>query len=117
VDEPENAEFSLTASEALTVLAVGVAVACTAYGVGRVRRFVNRLDPTSEFRHRLKAARADYREERDAWLHIGLFGPTVKRLRGASAAYDSGRREVGEATHALRHLMRELRAIQDAGKP
>ena len=106
----------MTASEALTVLVVGLAVACTAYGVGRARRFVNRLDPTSEFRHRIKAARADYAEERDAWLHIGLFGPTVKRLRGARSAYGSRREQMGEASRAYGGLMRELRAIQDAGR-
>jgi len=116
VEEPELPQFSLTASEALTVLVVGLAVGCTAYGVGRARRFLNRLDPTSEFRHRVKAARADYAEEREAWLHIGLFGPTVKRLRGTRQAIGSGRDQMGDASHAFRGLMSELRAIQNAGR-
>jgi len=117
VDEHEEGigeELSFTPTELATVLVVGVAVACTAYCLGRVRRGWNRIDPTSEFRHRIRDARATYKDEHDAWMAIGLFAPTAKRFRGVSTAYSASNREFGEAVRAFGHLRENIRSMGDA---
>lgn len=113
MDEPRDETFSLTASEAATVLVVGVAVAGTAYCVARTRRFLRRIDPTSEFRGRLRAARADYREEVDAWRGLGLFAPTLKRLRSARASYGEAQSQIGQAGREFGILLRNIRAVRE----
>jgi len=113
--EPEDVELSITATEALTVLVVGLSVACTAYGVGRVRRFLKRLDPTSDFRDRIRTARDEYTLVREAWLHLGLFGPTVKRVSTTRTRYRGRRAAVGEVTRTMRGAMREVRSIGGSG--
>ena len=114
--EPEDVDLSISATEALTVLVVGIAVACTAYGVGRARRFLNRLDPTSDFRHRIRDAREEYKEEREAWLHIGLFGPTVTRVGKARARYSARRESIGEVSRNLRGAMSEISSMRAGGR-
>jgi len=110
--EPDDIDLSVTATEALTVLVVGVAVACTAYAVGRARRFLNRLDPTSDFRHRMRDARTEYKEVREAWLHIGLFGPMATRVTKTRASYTARREAFGEISHNLRGAMSEISSMR-----
>ena len=112
-EEVEQAaeELSFTPTELATVLVVGVAVACTAYCVGRVRRAWNRVDPTSEFRHRIRDARAAYKDEHDAWMAIGLFAPTARRFRRVSTTYADANKEFGEALRAFGHLRESVRSV------
>ena len=104
VEEPQDQPFSVTAMELATILAVGVAVAGTGYVVGKARRFVRRIDPTSEFRYRVKDARTAYRDEYEFWTSVHLLASARDSLRRARSAVGMGSQNLGEVRGAMREL-------------
>jgi len=104
VDEPQARPLSFTAMELATIVAVGVAVAGTGYVVGKTRRFLRRIDPTSEFRLRVKQARTDYRDEYEFWTSVHLLASARDGLRRARGAVGMGSQNLGEVREAMREL-------------
>jgi len=104
MDEPQDQPLSFTVTELATVLVVGVAVAGTGYVVGKTRRLLRRLDPTSELRHRVKDARADYRDEYEFWTSVHLLRSARDGLRRARGAFGMGSQNLGEVREAVREL-------------